>query len=349
MIAGPCSAETREQVLATARAIASIPQCRVFRAGIWKPRTRPQAFQGMGASALQWVREAGKETGLLTAVEVARPQHVEEAVEAGIDILWIGARTVGNPFSVQEIADSLRGADIPVMVKNPLIPDINLWIGAMERLDKMGLTRLAAVHRGFFTYHNAGYRHDPMWEIPIELKRYCPAIPIICDPSHITGKPELLQSVSQRALDLAMEGLMIETHINPAAALSDARQQISPAQLEALLATLVVRTPGTGRDFEDLLQGLRQEIDRMDQELIQVLSRRMNIVRRIGAYKKEYGITALQIRRWASIIEDRLEKGESAGLHREFLLRLLQIVHKEAIRIQSEELGQTDDSPGKDQ
>lgn len=344
VVAGPCSAESPEQVMQTAIAISHIPQCRVFRAGIWKPRTRPQAFQGMGTPALQWVREAGKATGLLTAVEVAKPQHVEDAVNAEIDILWLGARTVGNPFSVQEIAESLKGAQIPVMIKNPLIPDIGLWMGAMERLEKMGISRLAAIHRGFYTYYNAGYRHDPMWEIPIELKRYCPQIPIICDPSHICGDPKLIRSVSQRALDLALDGLMIETHIQPELALSDARQQISPKQLEELLSSLVVRKPGTTRGFEDLLSDLRLEIDRMDQELIQVLSRRMDVVRKIGLYKKEHGITALQIRRWTSIIEDRLEKGETAGLEREFLHRLLQIVHKEAIRIQSEELGDmTDD------
>ena len=336
VIAGPCSAESRDQVLATARALAEIPQVKIFRAGIWKPRTRPDGFQGVGNEGLEWLRAVKEETGLLTTVEVARPVHVEEALKSGIDILWIGARTSGNPFSVQEIAEVLNGVDIPVMVKNPLNPDLNLWIGALERLSQAGIRRLAAIHRGFYPYTSSRFRHDPMWEVPIELKRHCSELPLICDPSHISGNTTLIPRVSQKALDLAMDGLMIEVHYKPETALTDKSQQLTPGMLRELLTQLVVRQPGSDPVLQSMLVELRKQIDELDHEMIRTLDRRMEIVRKIGTFKKEHGMTVLQIKRWMEIIDDRMEMGDRAGLEREFLLQLLQLIHKEAIRIQIE-------------
>lgn len=336
VIAGPCSAESPEQLLSTAHALALIPQVRIFRAGLWKPRTRPDGFQGVGAEGLAWMQAVKAETGLLLTVEVARPAHVEEALKAGIDILWIGARTSGNPFSMQEIAEAVQDTDIPVMVKNPLNPDLKLWLGALERLSQAGIRRLAAIHRGFYPYTSSRFRHDPMWEVPIELKRHCPNLPIICDPSHISGNTALIQGVSQKALDLAMDGLMIEVHHNPAAALTDKKQQLHPSQLSEILGQLVVRRQGNEPGLQDMLAELRNQIDSLDHELIRILDRRMEIVRRIGDFKRDHGMTVLQIRRWMEIIEDRIGRGEQAGLEREFLLKLLQLIHKEAIRIQTE-------------
>lgn len=336
VIAGPCSAETEEQVLATARALAGIPQVRIFRAGLWKPRTRPEGFQGVGTEGLSWLKRVKEETGLLLTVEVARPSHVEEALRAGIDILWVGARTSGNPFSMQEIAEALQGAQVPVMVKNPLNPDLRLWLGALERLHRAGIHRLAAIHRGFYPYTSSRFRHDPMWEVPIELKRHCPALPLICDPSHISGSAKLVQEISQKALHLAVDGLMIEVHHNPQAALTDRKQQMDPAGFREMLGQLVIRKSGDEPDLQDMLTELRNQIDGLDHEMIQILGRRMEIVRQIGYFKKDHGMTVLQIRRWMNLIEDRLGRGEQEGLEREFLLKLLQLIHKEAIRLQSE-------------
>lgn len=339
VISGPCSAETHEQVMATAMKLASIPQVKVFRAGIWKPRTRPSAFEGIGNVGLEWLTDVQKETGLLTAVEVARPEHVEACLKHKVDILWLGARTVVNPFSVQELSEVLQGVDIPVMVKNPLNPDISLWMGALERLNKSGICKLAAIHRGFYYYHHALYRNQPMWEVPIELQRRVPGLPVICDPSHISGRRDLLLTVSQKALDLEMVGLMIESHVDPDHALTDANQQITPEDLEVLIASLVVRQYRGNPEFETKLEVLRREIDKMDAELLDILSKRMRIVDEIGQYKKENNITILQIQRWSDIFYDRLNLGSKMGLSREFLLQFLQMVHEESIRRQEDIMG----------
>jgi chorismate mutase len=334
VISGPCSAETHDQVMDTARKLAAIPQVKVFRAGLWKPRTRPSAFEGVGEVGLQWLKDVQQETGLLTAVEVARPEHVEACLKNNVDILWLGARTVVNPFSVQELSEVLKGVDIPVMVKNPLNPDITLWLGALERLNQAGIKKLAAIHRGFYYYRHALYRNQPMWEVPIELQRQVPDLPVICDPSHISGRRDLLLQVSQKALDLEMAGLMIESHSDPDHALTDANQQITPSELETLLGSLIVRQTKGNKEFETKLEMLRREIDKMDAELLDILSRRMQIVDEIGQYKKENNITILQIRRWSDIIFDRLNLGSRIGLDREFLLQMLQLVHEESIRRQ---------------
>ena len=336
VISGPCSAETREQVMDTATKLSAIPQVKVFRAGLWKPRTRPSSFEGVGNIGLEWLTEVQQATGLLTAVEVARPEHIEACLRHKVDILWLGARTVVNPFSVQELAEVLKGVDIPVMVKNPLNPDISLWMGALERLHKAGIRKMIAIHRGFYYYQHSLYRNQPMWEIPIELQRRVPGLPIICDPSHISGRRDLLLPVSQKALDLEMAGLMIETHIDPDQALTDASQQITPDALAGLLASLVVRQPKGNPEFESHLEVLRREIDKMDAELLDILSRRMKIVDEIGQYKKEHNITILQKQRWSDIFYDRLNLGSRLGLSRGFLLKILQLVHEESIRIQEE-------------
>jgi chorismate mutase len=343
VISGPCSAESREQVLETARGLAMIPQVKVFRAGLWKPRTQPSRFEGVGSKGLEWLQEVKAETGLLTTVEVATPAHIRAALKHGIDILWIGARTVVNPFSVQELAEELRGVDIPVMIKNPLNPDVKLWLGAIERMNAAGIRKLIAVHRGFYYYKHSAYRNQPMWEIPIELQWQVPELPIICDPSHICGRRDLLQGVSQKALDLGMAGLMIESHIHPEQALTDAEQQLTPAALSVILSSLVVRQFSGSKEFQTKLEHLRLEIDKIDAELINILAQRMKIVGEIGLYKKDNNITVLQIRRWSEIIYDRLNLGEKVGLTREFLLKMLQLVHKESIRKQEEIMGQVEE------
>lgn len=344
VISGPCSAETREQVLGTARQLAVIPQVKVFRSGLWKPRTRPSAFEGVGNAGLDWLQEARQATGLKIAVEVARPEHVEACLKQKVDILWLGARTVVNPFSVQELSEVLKGTDVPVMVKNPLNPDISLWLGALERLNRSGIRKLIAVHRGFFYYHHALYRNQPMWEIPIELQRLAPNLPIICDPSHISGRRDLLLPVSQKALDLEMAGLMIESHFDPDHALTDANQQITPQALAGLLASLVVRQTKGNIEFESKLESLRREIDKMDAELLDILGKRMKIVEEIGQYKKDNNITILQIRRWSDIIYDRLNLGSKIGLSRDFLLQMLQLIHEESIRRQEGIFGGNEDN-----
>lgn len=342
IIAGPCSAESEEQVLSTAYGLMKIPQVRVFRAGIWKPRTRPSSFEGVGREGLKWLRKVREETGLLTAVEVAGPKHVKEALNSGIDILWIGARTVVNPFSVQEIAEALEGADVPVMVKNPMNPDINIWIGALERLNQAGISRLIAVHRGFLFLNHTPYRNSPMWEIPIELKRLFPELPVLVDPSHICGDTKLLLSTSQKALDLEMNGLMIETHSCPQAALTDKEQQITPDQLAKMISLLVLREEKGPVEFENKLEELRSEIDKIDEELIHLLAKRMDIVEEIGQYKKENNITILQLKRWSHVIHDRMEKGQDLGLTKEFLVKLLEALHEESIHRQMKVMNRND-------
>lgn len=336
VISGPCSAESEAQVLETAHALSCVPQVKVFRAGIWKPRTRPNDFEGVGTEALRWMQKVKKETGLLLTVEVASPAHVEEALAHDIDILWIGARTVVNPFSVQELSDALRGVDVPVMVKNPLTPDLKLWLGALERINKAGIEKLAAIHRGFHYFEKSPYRNAPMWEIPIELKRILPHLPVITDISHISGRRNLLQPIAQKALDLETDGLMIESHIHPDQALTDAAQQIAPADLKILVDSLIIRKPRGSIAFEHKLEELRTEIDKLDGELIDLLAKRMQIVDEIGLYKKSHNITILQLKRWQHIIEDRLAIGENFGLDRKFLLQLLELVHEASIQRQTD-------------
>lgn len=337
IISGPCSAESREQVLQTAKLLAKSGIVNVFRAGIWKPRTRPDAFEGVGEKGLIWLQEVKKETGLMTCVEVATPAHVEAAINKNVDMLWIGARTTVNPFSVQEISEALKGYDIPVLVKNPVNPDIKLWIGALERINKAGIKKMMAVHRGFTSYDSTPYRNAPIWEIPIELMRLCPNLPVICDPSHITGNSMLLESVCQKALDLEMDGLMIESHIHPKKALSDAEQQITPKELTELIAKLVIRSHNTDNaEFRNKLNELRSEIDTLDAELIHLLSKRMKIVEEIGEYKKENNITILQIQRWNNIVRESIDLGEKRGLSREFLIKLLRVIHEESILLQTQ-------------
>jgi chorismate mutase len=334
IIAGPCSAETEEQVMNTARALAKIPLVSVFRAGIWKPRTRPGDFEGIGNEGLAWLKRVKDETGLLVTTEVANPKHVEDALNHRIDILWIGARTVVNPFSVQEIGESLRGTNIPVMIKNPLNPDLKTWLGALERISRAGITKLIAIHRGFSYYKRSPFRNDPMWEIPIELMRLHPGLPVINDPSHICGKTDMLQATCQRALDLEMNGLMIETHIEPRIALTDRDQQVTPAELANLLTRLVIRKPDGTRESQNKLDHLRSEIDKIDQQLLDILAQRMSIVEEIGQFKKENRITILQLKRWNQIFRERIANGEELGLSREFILKLLEAVHEESIQRQ---------------
>ena len=337
VISGPCSAESEEQLLNTAKQLILLTNIRIFRAGIWKPRTRANMFEGVGEIGLQWLRNIKKETGLLTTVEVAKPHHIEACLTYGVDILWIGARTAVNPFSIQELAEVLKGVDIPVMIKNPVTPDIQLWLGVIERINQVGITKIIAIHRGFNTFGKSAYRNEPLWEIPIELKSICPNLPIICDPSHIAGNKKLLLSVAQKAIDLAMEGLIIESHINPSKALTDARQQITPEELQHLLNQLVYRTSTCDdKDFIANLVRFRSEIDRIDEELLNVLSRRMGVVAKIGKFKKQHNITILQLERWNSILYNRLELAEKLGIDQSFLLKLLQLVHKESIQIQTE-------------
>ena len=336
IISGPCSAESEEQLISTAKGLVKIPNVKILRAGIWKPRTRPGDFEGVGSIGLEWLKKVKNKTGLLTTVEVANPHHVEECLKHKVDILWIGARTVVNPFSVQEISEALKGVDIPVMIKNPVNPDIKLWIGALERINKAGINKMIAVHRGFYFFGKSIFRNRPMWEIPIELKRLNPNLPVICDPSHISGKRELLLPVSQKALDLEMDGLMIESHINPDKALTDANQQITPSQLKKLISKLIIRKQSTNIDFKNELEKLRLEIDKIDMELINILSKRMELIEEIGKYKLNHNVTILQLKRWNELIKDRLNNGSELGLDKDFILKFFQLIHKESIQKQND-------------
>lgn len=331
IISGPCSAESEKQMLETAKELVKINSVKLFRAGVWKPRTRPNMFEGNGEKALKWLQLVKKETGLKTMVEVANPAHVELALKYEIDVLWLGARTVVNPFSVQEIANALTGVDIPVMVKNPLNPDLSLWVGALERINDAGIRNLAAIHRGFDFFKKSAFRNAPMWEIPIELKRLYPSLPIITDPSHITGKRSLLAEIAQKAFDLEMDGLMIESHYKPDEALTDAKQQITPTVLQELLGKLIIRERKGDFAFETKLEEYRSEIDKLDAEMIDILARRLDIIDSIGRYKKENNITILQLKRWSNILQERLENGKNLGMDPEFLIKILELVHKESI------------------
>lgn len=334
IIAGPCSAETEEQVLATAKELKEIG-VKIFRAGIWKPRTRPNAFEGVGSEGLKWLKTVKEETGLLTSTEVANVKHVYEALKNGVDILWIGARTSANPFAVQDIADSLRGVDIPVLVKNPVNPDVELWIGALERINNAGITKLAAIHRGFSIYDKTLFRNDPQWQIPIELRRRIPELQIITDPSHICGSRQLLYDVSQKAMDLNFDGLIIETHINPDKALSDAKQQLTPAALKDLLDRLILREPGEDFEVELTLAELREQIDKLDDKLLNLFEKRMKVVEEIGMHKKENNLTILQSRRWDDLLNKRIRLGSRKGLSEEFISKVFRAIHQESINHQT--------------
>jgi chorismate mutase len=336
LISGPCSAETEEQLLITAKELVETGRVHLFRAGIWKPRTRPSTFEGVGERGLKWLQTVKEETGLPVTTEVANAKHAELCLAAGIDVLWIGARTSVNPFSVQEIADALRGTDIPVMIKNPISPDLHLWIGALERINKAGITKIVAIHRGFSSVERSPFRNAPMWEIPIELKTLCPSLPIFCDPSHITGNIELIPMISQKAIDLDMNGLMIETHFDPKTALSDSNQQLTPAKLCEILDDLVIRDSKiTNKKIEDELEQLRNIIDDIDDEVIQNLSLRMDIAERIGEFKKKNKVTILQAKRWEEIVNQRIKNGLALSLSEEFIRGFLKLIHSESIRKQS--------------
>lgn len=335
-IFGPCSAETPEQVLNTARLIAPNYPNALFRAGIWKPRTRPNTFEGAGEVALEWLKDVKRETGLRTATEVADAYHVEACLKHDVDVLWIGARTVVNPFSVQAIADALKGVDIPVMVKNPMVPDLQLWIGALERINQAGIEQLIAIHRGFHFHNSLPYRNKPLWEIPIELMSKFSDLPVICDVSHISGDPELLSGVAQKAMDLNMNGLMVETHINPSEALSDARQQVTPQRLKVIIENLILRSPtADNEEFLNKMELLREEIDQIDLEILRQFSERMSLARQIGLYKKENNVTIFQRERWEYILKRSLEEGKSLGLSETFLKGIYTQVHDESIRNQT--------------
>ena len=334
-IAGPCSAESEEQVIQTARDLSSKMPLSYYRAGLWKPRTSPNSFEGMGAAALPWMKKAKEETGVKIITEVANSQHVELCLEHNFDALWIGARTTTNPFSVQEIAEALRGVNIPIFIKNPINPDLSLWIGAFERFQKVGLTDLSAIHRGFSVANKLPYRNKPLWEIPIEFKTQFPDIPLLCDPSHICGNRILLREVSQRAIDLGMNGIMIESHPNPDSALSDAAQQITPAQVLEMAAALHYRTTSLTSNSAEKLQILRDQVDALDADIIDLLGKRMNVAREMGALKKEEGIIIFQLERWKEILESREAWGKSANLTETFLSAYLEAIHKESIRAQN--------------
>ncbi len=332
VIAGPCSAETEEQVMCTARQLAD-KGLNIFRAGIWKPRTKPRGFEGIGVEGLAWLKTVKKETGMYVSTEVATAKHVYESLKAGIDILWIGARTTANPFAVQEIADALKGVDIPILIKNPVNPDLELWIGALERIYNAGLKRLGVIHRGFSSYDKKIYRNLPQWHIPIELHRRYPDLPIFCDPSHIGGKRELIAPLCQQAMDLNFEGLIIESHCDPDKAWSDASQQVTPDVLDYILNLLVIRKET--QTTENLTE-LRKQIDECDNNLIEELAKRMRIAREIGTYKKEHNITVLQTGRYNEILEKRGAQGEACGMDADFMKKVFEAIHEESVRQQIE-------------
>ena len=332
LIAGPCSAETEEQVMCTAKQLAA-NGVKIMRAGIWKPRTKPGGFEGIGPVGLQWLKRVKKETGMYVSTEVATQKHVYEALKYGVDMLWIGARTTANPFAVQEIAEALQGVDIPVLVKNPVNPDLELWIGALERLSAVGLTKLGAIHRGFSSYDKSVYRNMPQWHIPIELKRRFPNLPIICDPSHIGGRRDLIQPLSQQAMDMGFEGLIIETHCDPTNAWSDAAQQVTPDVLKEILENLVIRD--TKQTTEDLVE-LRKQIDDLDQRLLELLSKRMRVSTEIGQYKKEHDIAIVQTDRYDDILTRRIAEAVSMKMNPEFMRVVLEAIHEESVRVQIE-------------
>lgn len=336
VIAGPCSAESEEQVMTTAKQLAD-KGCRMFRAGVWKPRTKPGGFEGQGEAALPWLQNVKKTTGMLVATEVATPEHVELALKYSIDILWVGARTSANPFAMQALADSLKGVDVPVLVKNPVNPDLELWIGALERINQAGITRLAAIHRGFSSYDKKIYRNLPMWQIPIELRRRYPSLPILCDPSHIGGTRELIAPLCQQAMDLGFDGLIVESHCSPDNAWSDAKQQVTPDVLDYILSLLVIRDEKVTTEG---IHALRKQIDELDNQLIELLAKRMRVCREIGQYKKEHNMTVLQTSRYNEILDKRGAQGVLCGMSSEFIRSVFEEVHEESVRQQIEIINQ---------
>lgn len=330
VIAGPCSAETEEQVMETAKSLAA-KGCHMFRAGVWKPRTKPGGFEGNGEIALPWIKRVKDETGMLVGTEVATPEHVELALKYSMDILWVGARTSANPFAMQALADSLQGIDVPVLVKNPVNPDLELWIGALQRLNQAGIKRLAAIHRGFSSYDNKMYRNSPMWQIPIELRRRIPELPIICDPSHIGGRRNLIAPLCQQAMDLGFDGLIVESHCNPDCAWSDASQQVTPDILDYILSLLVVRD---GHSSTGGIRQLRSQIDELDDNLMDLLAKRFRVCREIGAYKKEHNMTVLQSNRYKEILEKRGAQARLCGMDGQFAAQVFELIHEESIRQQ---------------
>ena len=332
VIAGPCSAESEVQVMDTAKGLAK-SGIKIFRAGIWKPRTKPGGFEGIGLRGLLWMHQVKKETGMYTAIEVANREHVTAALDAGMDILWIGARTSANPFAMQEIADALKGVDIPILIKNPVNPDLELWIGAFERINNAGLKQLGAIHRGFSSYDKKIYRNLPQWHIPIELRRRIPELPIFCDPSHIGGKRELVAPLCQQAMDLGFDGLIVESHCNPDCAWSDAAQQVTPDVLDYILNLLVIRKE---TQTTENLGELRNQIDDCDNEIIEVLAKRMRVCREIGTFKKEHDMTILQTGRYNEILDKRGAQGSLCGMDSEFIKKVFEAIHEESVRQQME-------------
>lgn len=336
VISGPCSAETEEQVIETAVRLQKTGKVDMLRAGIWKPRTRPGSFEGVGTKGLPWMQKAKQLTGLPVTVEVATGKQVEDALHFGIDVLWIGARTTVNPFSVQEVADALRGVDVPVLIKNPINPDLELWIGAVERVAKAGIKQIGLIHRGFSSYGNSEYRNAPMWHLAIEMKRRNPGMMLINDPSHICGRRDILLDVAQKAIDLDYDGLIIESHITPDQAWSDAKQQVTPEALGEMLSAISWRREDVAsEEFHAQMEKLRQQINHLDDELMQILSQRMKISEKIGQYKKDNNITILQTNRWNSILERAYAQGEKLGLSKEFVTKYFDAVHMESIAHQN--------------
>jgi len=332
-IAGPCSVESEEQMLQTAVQLSAY-EVTLIRGGVWKPRTRPGSFEGVGGKALVWLKQAGNAVGLPVATEVAKPAHVEACLKAGVDVLWIGARTTTSPFAVQEIADALRGMDTPVMIKNPMSPDIELWIGAIERIHKAGITKIMAVHRGFSTYGETLYRNQPIWRIPIELRRRLPHLPLICDPSHICGKQRYVMAVAQQAIDLLFDGLMIEVHCAPRSALSDSGQQMTPAQYGRLIRKLRHVSSSGPTQLPEIMKLLRKEIDAIDDNVIALLAKRMECVKRIGIWKRNHNVSLFQPERWERILQDRVQSSERRHLSGSFVRNLFEHIHEEALNIQ---------------
>jgi len=336
IIAGPCSVETPEQLDKTVSGLVD-QGVKIIRGGVWKPRTRPGNFEGVGAIALPWIKEVKEKYGVKFAIEVANPNHVEQALDAGIDLLWIGARTTVNPFAIQEIADSLKGVEIPVFVKNPVNPDLALWIGALERLDQAGLKRIGAIHRGFSNFNDTKYRNSPMWQLPIELKTKFPNLPLLNDPSHIGGKRDLLFNIAQMAYDLNFDGLIVESHIDPDKAWSDAAQQLTPEAFGVMLKRLKTRNSGLENPiFKHQLEQLREQIDEVDRELLEVITRRMNLVAQVGEYKKSNNLTVFQIERWKKVFKTRAEWAQAMNLNPEFVKEVFKLIHTESINKQTE-------------
>ena len=334
LIAGPCSAESENQLLTIAKAVEGTAD--IFRAGVWKPRTKPNSFEGIGKDALSWLKTIQQETSLKVVTEVATAKHVELCLESGVDMLWIGARTTVNPFYVQEIAEALRGVDIPVFVKNPIHPELGLWLGAFERLHKVGVKQLAAIHRGFYSYEKVAFRNDPKWEIPIKLREEIRDLPIICDPSHIAGKAALVEDIAQTAMDISLDGLMIETHHNPSMALSDAEQQVTPKELNSIMNNLVLRdTKLRDEEFKGRLLNFRNQIDNFDAKIIELLDNRKQVVEHIANFKNENELTIFQIDRWFEILNTRKENANLLGVDEQMVEEIFALIHKYSILTQT--------------